>query len=144
MLTTVILTPGACEGRVSAAVHDTRSSRSAACAKVAFRHTETAILRVQQDIRSTLGRKKAPAGILGGAPSMYLCFEDVQIAYCISLRHNNQDLVSHKNKKVSFCEGKSPCGMQLADPGLANSQISTTLINHVIIHFQNSQECGFC
>ena len=41
-------------------------------------------------------RKKAPAGMLGGAPSMFLCLEDIKRAYVMSLRHKNQDYVFKK------------------------------------------------
>ena len=44
-----------------------------------------------------------------------------------------------KIQKSNFQGGKSPCGMQLAHPGLVNSKILTKPINHVSIYVRNSQ-----
>ena len=41
------------------------------------RHRNSYIV-CSKDIRSIFGRKKAPAGTLGGAPSMRLCLEDAE------------------------------------------------------------------
>ena len=43
-----------------------------------------------------------------------------------------------------FSWRKKPCEMQLADPGLVNSQISRKPMKCVISHAQNSQERCFC
>ena len=40
-----------------------------------------------------LGEIKAPAGMLGGAPSVFLCLEDIKRAYFMSLRNKNRDYV---------------------------------------------------
>ena len=59
-----------------------------------------------------MGEIKAPAGILGGAPSMFLCLVDIESALFMShlcprgsneadsmyLRHKNQDSVFLKNR----------------------------------------------
>ena len=50
---------------------------------------------------------------------------------------------SRKIQECNFPEGKSPCGMLLADPELVSSKILNKSINYVIIHVQNSQECCF-
>ena len=50
---------------------------------------------------------------------------------------------SRKIQGGDFHEEEKPCGTHLADPGLANSQVSTKLIKHVIVHDQTSQECCF-
>ena len=63
-----------------------------------------------------MGEIKAPAGILGGAPSTFLCLEDVESAlfmshlcpqgsneaYFMSLRHKNRDSVFIKNRMSYF------------------------------------------
>ena len=65
----------------------------------------------QKNIMSYLGKIQAPAGKLGGAPSMFLCLGDIESAsfmshlcpqgsneaYFMSLRHKNQDSVFSKN-----------------------------------------------
>ena len=66
----------------------------------------------QKNIMSYLGKIKAPAGKLGGAPSMFLCLGDVKYASSMSqgsnkadvmhLRHNNQDYVFKKNRMSYF------------------------------------------
>ena len=81
-----------------------------ACAKVVFRVRETLlfVLKTRKSLycvfkkyKVYFGRKRNPAGTLGGAPSMFLCLEDVQRAYFMSLRHKNQDYVFFKYN-VSF------------------------------------------
>ena len=57
-----------------------------------------------------MGEKKAPAGTLGGAPSMFLCLEDTKRAYCMSLRHEHQDYVFQKNIMSYFGKIKAPAG----------------------------------
>ena len=61
-----------------------------------------------------MGEIKAPAGILGGAPSMFLCLVDIESALFMShlcprgsneadsmyLRYKNQDSVFLKNRKT--------------------------------------------
>ena len=60
---------------------------------------------------SYFGKIKAPAGMLGGAPSMFLCLGDIESAsfmshlcsqgsneaYSMYLRHKHQDSVFSKN-----------------------------------------------
>ena len=67
-----------------------------------------------------MGEIKAPAGMLGGAPSMFLWLEDIKYAlfmshlcpqgsneaYSMYLRHTNQDSVFLKNIMSYF--GKYP------------------------------------
>ena len=67
-----------------------------------------------------MGEIKAPAGILGGAPSMFLCLGDIDSASFMShlcpqgsngadymyLRHKNQDYAFLKNRMSYF--GKYP------------------------------------
>ena len=55
---------------------------------------------------SHFGKMKAPAGTLGGAPSMFLSLEDIKRAYFMSLRHKNQDSVFLKDRMSYF--GKYP------------------------------------
>ena len=50
---------------------------------------------------------------------------------------------SRKIQECNFPEGKSPCGMLLADPELVSWKILNKPTNYVIIHVQNSQECCF-
>ena len=47
--------------------------------------TEIAILCVQKIEGLFLGEIKAPAGIVGGAPSMFLCLGDIESALCMSI-----------------------------------------------------------
>ena len=86
-----------------------------ACAKVVFRVRETLlyVLETQKSLYCVFKKykvyvweKTAPAGTLGGAPSMFLCLEDTTRAYLMSLRHKNQDSVFSKNIMSYF--GKYP------------------------------------
>ena len=70
----------------------------------------------QKNIMSYLGKIKAPAGKLGGAPSMFLCLRDIESAsfmshlcpqgsneaYFMYLTHTNQDSVFLKNRMSHF------------------------------------------
>ena len=79
-----------------------------ACPKVVFRVRETLfyVLETQKLLdcvckkyKGFFWEKKAPAGTLGGAPSMFLCLADIKRAYFMSLRHKNQDSVFQNNKR---------------------------------------------
>ena len=73
---------------------------------------------VSKNIMSYFGKIKAPAGKLGGAPSMFLCLGDIESASFMShlcpqgsngadsmyLRHKNRDSVFLKN--IIYCFGK--------------------------------------
>ena len=93
-----------------------------------WRHRNSYIA-CSKNIGSILGRKKAPAGILGGAPSMFLCLEDIKRAYFMSLRHKTQDSVFQKNKGVFLAE-KSPCG---------HGTSSTKLVKYTYFYVCNIQ-----
>ena len=56
-----------------------------------------------------MGEIKAPAGTLGGAPSIF-CLEDTKREYFMSLRHKYQDSVFQKNIMSYFGKIKAPAG----------------------------------
>ena len=80
-----------------------------------WRHRNRYIV-YSKNIRSILGEKKAPAGTLGGAPSMFLCLGDIESASFMShlcpqgsngadfmyLRHKNRDSEFLKNRMSYF------------------------------------------
>ena len=82
-----------------------------------WRHRNRYIV-CSKNIRSIFGRKKAPAGTLGGAPSMFLCLEDIKRAYFMSLRHKNQDSVFQKNRMSYLGKMKAPAGMLGGAPSM--------------------------
>ena len=74
VLTTVILTPGACDNRVRAAIAATTSA----------------------------GKLRAPAGKLRTWKEQFLCLQVTKRAHFMYLRHKNQDSVFSKNRVAYF------------------------------------------
>ena len=79
--------------------------------------TEIAILCVQKIEGLFLG-EKAPAGMLGGAPSMFLCLEDIKRAYFMSLRRKNQESVFQNNIMSYLGKIKAHAGMLGGAPSM--------------------------
>ena len=98
-----------------------------ACAKVVFcvRETLLYVLETRKSLYCVFKKykvyfrvKKAPAGMLGGAPSMSLGLEDTKRAYFMSLRHKNRDSVFQKNITSYFGKIKAPAGMLGGAPSM--------------------------
>ena len=117
-LTTVILTPGACEGRVWAAVHYVTSGRSGRLCRSGsvFQTSVSCTRNATFDPRSWI---------------------------CIYLRHKNKDSVFIKNRRCIFGGKTAPAGAQLVAPSLESTCVMYLGHKNKDSVFKKYRRCAF-